>query len=133
MAFLTYVQQFFRANTGSVGLLHPGGSQAACRRAHLRPGRAAALCVSDPGRALTYRRRRRPRRGEGDLRQGDLLHDAERLVLKEVSFEALPGRTVAIVGPTGGGKTTIINLLLHFHRRRRGCGLVTASTSVLSP
>jgi ATP-binding cassette subfamily B multidrug efflux pump len=32
-------------------------------------------------------------------------------VLKDVSFKALPGQTIAIVGPTGAGKTTIINLL----------------------
>jgi len=31
--------------------------------------------------------------------------------VKEVSFEALPGQTIAIVGPTGAGKTTLINLL----------------------
>jgi glucan exporter ATP-binding protein len=31
--------------------------------------------------------------------------------VKEINFEALPGQTVAIVGPTGAGKTTLINLL----------------------
>jgi ATP-binding cassette subfamily B protein len=36
-------------------------------------------------------------------------------VLKHVSFEAQPGQTVAIVGPTGAGKTTIINLLPRFY------------------
>ncbi len=35
-------------------------------------------------------------------------------VLKNVSFEAQPGQTIAIVGPTGAGKTTIINLLPRF-------------------
>ncbi|PWH11971.1 MAG: ABC transporter ATP-binding protein [Anaerolineae bacterium] len=35
-------------------------------------------------------------------------------VLKNVSFEVQPGQTVAIVGPTGAGKTTIINLLPRF-------------------
>jgi len=32
-------------------------------------------------------------------------------VLKDVSFCAEPGQTIAIVGPTGAGKTTIINLI----------------------
>ncbi len=36
-------------------------------------------------------------------------------VLKDVSFIAEPGQTVAIVGPTGAGKTTIINLLPRFY------------------
>jgi ATP-binding cassette subfamily B protein len=36
-------------------------------------------------------------------------------VLKDVSFTAQPGQTIAIVGPTGAGKTTIINLLPRFY------------------
>ena len=36
-------------------------------------------------------------------------------VLKHVSLHALPGQTVALVGPTGAGKTTIVNLLMRFY------------------
>ncbi|MFA7367289.1 MAG: ABC transporter ATP-binding protein [Bacilli bacterium] len=36
-------------------------------------------------------------------------------VLKNINFEAKAGQTIAIVGPTGGGKTTIINLLMRFY------------------
>ncbi len=36
-------------------------------------------------------------------------------ILHGISFEALKGKTVAIVGPTGSGKTTIINLLMRFY------------------
>jgi ATP-binding cassette, subfamily B, multidrug efflux pump len=36
-------------------------------------------------------------------------------VLNDVSFKAEPGQTIAIVGPTGAGKTTIINLLPRFY------------------
>jgi ATP-binding cassette subfamily B protein len=41
-------------------------------------------------------------------------------VLKDVSFTARPGETVALVGHTGAGKTTIINLLLRFHDPQQG-------------
>ena len=39
----------------------------------------------------------------------------EKPILKNVSVKAEPGKTVAIVGPTGAGKTTIINLLMRFY------------------
>ena len=41
-------------------------------------------------------------------------------VLKDVSFSASPGETVALVGHTGAGKSTIINLLLRFYDPQRG-------------
>lgn len=39
----------------------------------------------------------------------------EKKILKNVSVTADPGKTIAIVGPTGAGKTTIINLLMRFY------------------
>ena len=42
-------------------------------------------------------------------------------ILHGISFEALKGKTVAIVGPTGSGKTTIINLLMRFYDVDSGC------------
>ncbi len=39
----------------------------------------------------------------------------DRTILKNVSVNAQPGRMIAIVGPTGAGKTTIINLLMRFY------------------
>jgi len=41
-------------------------------------------------------------------------------VLKDISFRVRPGQTVALVGPTGAGKTTITNLLLRFYDPVRG-------------
>ncbi|HEY4722013.1 MAG TPA: ABC transporter ATP-binding protein, partial [Anaerolineae bacterium] len=42
-------------------------------------------------------------------------YDADVPVLKEVNLHAQPGQTIALVGPTGAGKTTIVNLLSRFY------------------
>ena len=42
-------------------------------------------------------------------------YDAARTVLSDVSFTAGPGRTVALVGPTGAGKSTVAKLLFRFY------------------
>ena len=44
----------------------------------------------------------------------------ERTVLKDFSLEARPGQLIAIVGPTGAGKTTLINLLMRFYDPQSG-------------
>jgi len=41
-------------------------------------------------------------------------------VLRDISFTASPGRTLALVGHTGAGKTTVVNLLLRFYDPERG-------------
>ena len=48
-------------------------------------------------------------------------YDPDKTVLHHLNFEAKPGQTVAIVGPTGAGKTTIINLLMRFYDPDEGC------------
>lgn len=45
----------------------------------------------------------------------------DRPVIRNVSLEARPGQTVALVGPTGAGKTTIVNLLMRFYEPDAGC------------
>lgn len=47
-------------------------------------------------------------------------HSEERWVLKDVSFSAKPGTTVALVGHTGAGKTTILSLLLRYYDVEKG-------------
>jgi ATP-binding cassette subfamily B multidrug efflux pump len=41
-------------------------------------------------------------------------------IIKEMSLEAQPGKTIALVGPTGAGKTTMINLLMRFYEIEGG-------------
>jgi ATP-binding cassette subfamily B protein len=42
-------------------------------------------------------------------------YDPDRPLIENLSFEAQPGQTVAIVGPTGAGKTTLVNLIMRFY------------------
>ncbi|GAA4670295.1 ABC transporter ATP-binding protein [Nocardioides nanhaiensis] len=61
-------------------------------------------------------------RGELELRDVTFGYDADAPVLREVSLRAAAGETVAVVGPTGAGKSTLVNLLLRF--REPQCGAV---------
>lgn len=48
-------------------------------------------------------------------------YDGEKVVLDDVSFTVKKGETIALVGPTGEGKTTIINALARFYEIKSGC------------
>lgn len=53
--------------------------------------------------------------GEVTLEEVDFSYDGKTIVLKDVSLTAEPGQIIALVGPTGAGKTTIVNLLTKFY------------------
>jgi ATP-binding cassette subfamily B protein len=59
-------------------------------------------------------------RGRVEFRNVWFAYKGEDWVLKDVSFVAEPGQTVALVGHTGSGKTTITNLLMRFYDVQRG-------------
>jgi subfamily B ATP-binding cassette protein MsbA len=56
-----------------------------------------------------------PVRGQVRLEHVSFRYDPRQMILNDVSFEAHPGEVVALVGPTGAGKTTVINLLHRFY------------------
>jgi ATP-binding cassette subfamily B protein len=47
-------------------------------------------------------------------------YDADKPVLQDFDLQVKRGETIALVGPTGGGKTTIVNLLCRFYEPRQG-------------
>ncbi len=59
-------------------------------------------------------------KGEVVFEKVDFGYKKDIPVLKNVNFTAKPGQTIALVGPTGAGKTTIINLLTRFYDINNG-------------
>jgi ATP-binding cassette subfamily B protein len=55
------------------------------------------------------------RHGEVRFEHVSFYYDPERPLIEELSLVAQPGETVAIVGPTGAGKTTLVNLVMRFY------------------
>ena len=53
--------------------------------------------------------------GDIEFKNVDFSYDENVKILKDLSFKANSGKLIAIVGPTGGGKTTIVNLLMKFY------------------
>lgn len=54
-------------------------------------------------------------KGEVEFSHVYFSYDGEKKVLKDIHFHVRPGEKIALVGPTGSGKTTIINLLMRFY------------------
>jgi len=54
-------------------------------------------------------------RGAVEFRNVRFGYAPDELLFDDLSFEVKPGQTVAIVGPTGAGKTTLVNLLMRFY------------------
>jgi ATP-binding cassette subfamily B protein len=56
-----------------------------------------------------------PLRGDVEYRGISFSYSPELPVLQEIAFHARPGEMIALVGPTGAGKSTIVNLLIRFY------------------
>ncbi|MER5981516.1 ABC transporter ATP-binding protein [Streptomyces sp. NPDC001787] len=54
-------------------------------------------------------------RGSISLEKVSFRYDPEKPLIEDLSLSVEPGQTVAIVGPTGAGKTTLVNLLMRFY------------------
>ena len=65
----------------------------------------------------------RPVRGEVDFEHVRFSYpdSPDKIIIKDFSAHVNPGQKVAIVGPTGAGKTTMVNLLMRFYEIAEGC------------
>lgn len=63
-------------------------------------------------------------RGHVVFEQVDFAYDHNKPLIRNLNMEVKPGQKVAIVGPTGAGKTTIVNLLMRFYDIQRGRVLI---------
>lgn len=68
--------------------------------------------------------------GDVQLQNVTFGYTEDKTILKNVSVSAKKGQTVAIVGPTGAGKTTIINLLMRFYDHQSGEILIDGIPSI---
>ncbi|MFF5110499.1 ABC transporter ATP-binding protein [Streptosporangium sp. NPDC000509] len=60
------------------------------------------------------------RRGRVEFEHVSFSYDPEQPLIEDLSLVAEPGHTVAIVGPTGAGKTTLVNLVMRFYELNSG-------------
>jgi len=63
-------------------------------------------------------------KGHVEFRDVTFSYSADKPLIEKLSIEAKPGQTVAIVGPTGAGKTTLVNLLMRFYEINGGAILI---------
>lgn len=109
-AFIQYSQQFTQplAQLGSMAATVQSATASAERvfetlDAEDEPADAANAAELIPGP------------GKIEFRDVEFSYDPERELIRDLSFEVNPGQTVAIVGHTGAGKTTLVNLLMRFY------------------
>jgi ATP-binding cassette subfamily B protein len=90
----------------------------------LQAGRAAAErvfeIIDEPAESQRGRKFERTVRGEIEFRDVSFSYGTELPALSDVSFHVRPGETIALVGKTGAGKSTLINLLTRFYEFEEG-------------
>ena len=109
-AFLGYADQYAKPFNDISGVATELQNSVACARRLFAlmdepaevPDAADAVTLSAP-------------RGDVEFRHVAFGYDADRLVLRDVDLAVRPGMRIALVGETGCGKTTLINLLMRFY------------------
>jgi ATP-binding cassette, subfamily B, multidrug efflux pump len=109
-AFVTYSRQFFRPINQLSSLLNMFQSAIA--------GAERVFEIMDETPDLVDRKDARvisSLKGDVEFSHVHFSYEDGKPILKDIHFKARAGETIALVGPTGSGKTTIINLLMRFY------------------
>ncbi|MFI2751846.1 ABC transporter ATP-binding protein [Cellulomonas sp. P22] len=110
-AFIQYSRQFTQPITQIASMMNllQSGVASAERVFELLDAAEQRPDPTDPMRVP------QPVRGRVAFDDVSFSYDPENPLIEHLSFVAEPGQTVAIVGPTGAGKTTLVNLLMRFY------------------
>lgn len=114
VAFILYIQMFFRPirliadrfNTLQMGIVSS----------------SRILNLLDSKENIPDNGALKPNKLEGDIsfKNVDFAYNDDEIILKNISFEVKEGETVALVGATGAGKSSVINLLSRFYDIQKG-------------
>jgi ATP-binding cassette subfamily B protein len=114
-AFIQYSRQFTQPLTqvASMANLLQSGVASAERVFELLDAEEQDPDPADPVLPTT-------RRGRVEFEHVSFRYNAEQPLIEDLSLVADPGHTIAIVGPTGAGKTTLVNLIMRFYELDAG-------------
>ncbi len=117
VAFTIYLSLFYEP----IGRLH--GLNQMLQAARAAGERVFDILDSEQEREVQKARLRElPQNVHGDVRYENVsfAYSTEKTVLRNISLRASPGEMIALVGPTGAGKSTLVNLLPAFYERTSG-------------
>jgi ATP-binding cassette, subfamily B, multidrug efflux pump len=114
-AFIQYSRQFTQPITqvASMANLLQSGVASAERVFELLDANEEVPDAADPTTPAT-------RRGRVEFEHVSFRYEPDQPLIEDLSLVAEPGHTVAIVGPTGAGKTTLVNLIMRFYELDAG-------------
>ena len=142
-AFISYTTQLFRPHPAAGAHSGRDAVRAGQRRARHRPaGHPAGYCRQPRGgsrirhRFCATRGNWPPIAGGVEFRDVTFAYKTGETVLRDFNLKVEPGQTIALVGETGAGKSTIVNLVCRFYEptagpgahRRRGLPVSAASS-----
>lgn len=119
VAFLTYVTRFYQPIRDLVAVYNQAQAATAAAEKIFKIIDTQPAVLDRPGAPPLP-----PVRGDIEYRDVSFAYTPGELVLRHVDFSVRPGQRLALVGPTGAGKTSIVNLLGRFYDPGEGAVLI---------